>query len=103
MFTTAPLFGKFHSPLKDAAQPLQSQRPLHHLQSLCADWIAPALLAPNPCGANSRQSIFTPELTFYAFPDQVLNPGTSCRKAVRQIQAYYQSLPQPLAIDQDTS
>jgi hypothetical protein len=103
MFTTAPLFGKFHSPLKDAALPLQRQRPLHHLESLCANWVDPSLLAPNESGLNSRQRDFTPKLTFLAFLDQVLNPGTSCRKAVRQIQAYYQSLPVPLSIPEDTS
>jgi hypothetical protein len=103
MFTTAPLFGKFHSPLKDAAQPLQPQRPLHHLESLCGPWLPPALLAPNESGDNSRQRIFTPKLTFLAFLDQILHPGSSCRKAVRQIQAYYQSLPHPPAIDKDPS
>jgi hypothetical protein len=103
MFTTAPLFGKFHSCLKDAALPLQRQRPLHHLQSLCANWIAPSLLAPNETGDNSRQSIFTPKLTFMAFLDQVLTPGSTCRRAVLQIQASYQSLPQPLSIKEDTS
>jgi hypothetical protein len=103
MFTTAPLFGKFHSPLKAAALPLQRPRPLHHLEGLCGDWIDPSLLAPNASGTNCRQRDFPPKLTFLAFLDQVLHPGSSCRKAVRQIQSYYQSWPEPLTIPEDTS
>src|SRR5882672_1261580 len=103
MFTTAPLFGKFHSPLKDAARPLQRQRPLHHLQTLSATWIDQSLLAPNESGDNCRQRDFPAKLTFLAFLDQVLTPGASCRKAVRQVQAYYQSLSDPRSIKDDTS
>src|SRR5712692_7332321 len=103
MFATAPLFGKFHSSFKDAAQPLQRPRPLHHLQHVCGDWIDPSLLDPNPAGANSRERIYTPKLTFLTFLDQVLHPGSSCRNAVRQIQSYYQSLPDPPLIAQASS
>lgn len=103
MFTTAPLFGKFHSPLKDAAQPLRSQRPLHHLEALCAPWITPALLEPNSEKTNSRERIYPPKLTFLTFLDQILNPGSSCRQAVRQVQGYYQSLPQPQTVSPDDS
>jgi len=103
MFTTAPLFGKFHSPLKNATQPLRSHRPLHHLEALCAPWMTPSLLEPNSEKTNSRQRIYTPKLTFLTFLDQVLNPGSSCRHAVRQVQAYYQSLPQPRTVSADDS
>lgn len=99
MFTTAPLFGKFHSPLKHSLQPLRA-RPLHHLESLCASRIDPALLAPND---TERERLFTPKLTFLAFLDQVLNPGASCRHALDQIKAYYQSQPSPPEIDANTS
>src|ERR1039458_5749043 len=40
MFTTSPLFGKFHSPLHDAGLALR-HRPLHHLESLCAQRLDP--------------------------------------------------------------
>ena len=103
MFTTAPLFGKFHSPLAEAAKPLQRQFPLHHLESLTAAWIAPALLAPNPDKANSRRRIYTPKLTFMTFLDQVLHPGSPCQDAVRQVQAYYQCLPSPPSISSETT
>lgn len=102
MYTTAPLFGRFHSPLKKATQPLRRQ-PLHHLESLSASWIDPALLQTNPKKANSRERVYFPKLTFFTFLDQVLNPGSSCRQAVRQVQAYYQSLPEPRAVSADDS
>jgi hypothetical protein len=102
MFTTSPLFGKFHSPLHDAGLVLR-RRPLHHLESLCAQRLDPGLLQPNETGDNSRQRIFTPKLTFFAFLDQVLDPESSCRSALDQILAYYQSLAQYPHIAKDTS
>src|ERR1039457_2513061 len=102
MFTTSPLFGKFHSPLHDAGLVLR-HRPLHHLESLCAQRLDPSLLQPNESGDNSRERIFTPKLTFFAFLDQVLDPESSCRSALDQILAYYQSLAQYPHIAKDTS
>ena len=102
MFTTAPLFGKFHSPFQDAARPLL-RRPLHHLETICADRIDSALLQPNETKTNSRERIYTPKLTFLTFLDQVLNPDSSCRSAVDQILSYYHSLPHYPKINSDTS
>ena len=103
MFTTAPLFGKFHSPLMDATKPFLSRRPLHHLETICSDRIDPILLQTNETKDNSRERIYTPRLTFFAFLDQVLNPDSSCRSAVDQILSYYHSLPHYPIIDSDTS
>jgi len=102
MFTTAPLFGKFHSPLHDDVQSLR-HRPLHHLENLLDDRLDPALLDPNPDKANSRQRLYPPRLTFLSFLDQTLNPDSSCREAVRQIRAYYQKQPDPQHLDKDSS
>lgn len=102
MFTTAPLFGKFHSGIKPALRLVRGQ-PLHHLESLLADRLAPALLAPNPGQTNSRQRDYPPKLTFLAFLDQTLNPAASCRSAVRQIQACHQQQPHPRDLDDSTS
>jgi hypothetical protein len=99
MFTTAPLFGKFHSPLQSTLRPLRPQT-LHHLENLCAQRIDPTLLAPNE---TERQRIYTPRLSFLTFLDQVMNAGASCRRAVDQIKAYYQSQPHPPRIDSNTS
>src|SRR5260370_20711608 len=101
MFTTLPLFAKFHSPLHQAGRALR-RRPLHQLESLCAQRID-SRLQPNATGHNSRQRIYTPRLSFLAFLDQTLDPDSSCRSAVDQILAYYQSLPYPPPIDVDTS
>lgn len=102
MFTTAELFGKFHSPLRHAAAPLRGC-PLHHLESLLVDRLDPKLLAPNSTSTNSRQRLYTPKLSFLSFLGQTLSPNSSCREAVRQIQAYYQGLPHPKHLDENTS
>jgi hypothetical protein len=103
MFTTTPLFGKFHSPLRNTLQPLCRHQSLHHLESLLTDRLDPALLQPNPDKANSRQRLYPPKLTFLSFLDQVLDPDSSCRRSVRQIRAYYQKQPDPKRLDKDTS
>src|SRR5436190_21420123 len=102
MFTTAPLFGRFHSPLQQALAPLR-QQPLHHLEYLVQDRIEPALLSLNPHKANSRHCIYLPKLTFLGFLNEILNPDTSCRCTVSQIRAYYQKEPDPKHLDADTS
>ncbi len=102
MFTTCPLFGRFHSRLQNTIKPLRDQ-PLHRLKDICAHKIDPALLAPNQSGNNSRQSIFIPELTFFGFLEQTLNPGTSCRKAAAQIRAYHQADGQDRPMPSDNS
>jgi len=40
-------------------------------------------------GSNSRRRIFTPTVTMWAFLGQVLDPGSSCRKAVANLQALF--------------
>lgn len=37
----------------------------------------------------SRQRMFTPMVTFTAFLGQVMSRGTSCREAVRHVQAWF--------------
>jgi hypothetical protein len=37
-------------------------------------------------GLNSRDAIFTPAITFWAFLSQVLSPGSSCRQALAKVQ-----------------
>ena len=38
-------------------------------------------------GAQTRRRVFTPELTFWAFLSQVLDPDSSCRSALCRVQA----------------
>jgi hypothetical protein len=106
MFDTPDFFADFFadnpSPLRGVTQALRGQS-LHHLESLLADRLDPALLAPNPTAVNSRERIYTPKLTFLSFLDQTLNPGASCREAVRQVRAFYQTLSQPKDVRSDVS
>jgi len=81
MFTTAPLFGKFHSPLHPALRRVRAQ-PLHDWEARLADRVPAALLAPSHPGR--RQRDYPPKLTLLAHLDQTLNDA-SCRSAVRPI------------------
>lgn len=105
MYTTAELFGKFHSPRKSvrAAAAALRRQSLHQMEAVCAGWIPPAQWASPATGAHSRQRIYTYPITFLTFLAQTLTPGTSCRGAVRQVQAYYQNQPVPRHISPDDS
>jgi Transposase DDE domain len=105
MYVHTPLFGKIHTPKAPVAQTAQrlGSLPLLELQSLCATLIPPSFLAAKPEKENSRLRLYPLELTFWAFLSQVLAPGSSCRHAVRQIQAHYQSRSHPPELDSQTS
>ena len=105
MFTTCELFGKFHSPRKPVGPAVHDlrRRNLHELETLCDTWVPTARLAPNEAGLNSRERVYTPKLTFLTFFSQILNPGATCRKAVRQVQTYYLNQPEPRYIRPETS
>ena len=91
MFTTADLFGKFHSP----KAPLQNARlraasaPPHELEQLWASCLPPGLLRQADHGPNSRKRVFTLQVTFWTFLWQTLNPSSSCRSAVRKVMAWF--------------
>jgi hypothetical protein len=74
------------APLQAAVQNARAQ-PLPHLQGLFGPWIPKEALAPEKQGPGSRRRVFPLELTFWAFLSQILNPGASCREAVRQVLA----------------
>ena len=46
------------------------------------------LLAPAKSGANSRNRLFSLEVVFWAFLDQIQSPGSSCRETVLKIMAF---------------
>jgi len=83
------LFGK---PRKSALQRLlQSDRPsrsLSQFQEAFGHLIPQALLAPKSSGKNSRERIFPPLVTFWAFLAQVLERGSSCRDALWRVLAW---------------
>ena len=85
-----PLF--FGRPKKSALLALlQSNLParsLSQFQEAFGHLIPEALLALQSSGVNSRQRIFSPLITFWAFLAQVLERGSSCRDAVLRVLAW---------------
>jgi IS4 transposase len=90
MFTTAELFGKFHSPkapLRQARQKLQSVAP-QELARLFGSCLPAGLLSQADDGPNSRERVYSVRVTFWAFLWQTLH-GASCRSAVRKVMAWF--------------
>lgn len=54
-------------------------------------------------GANSRRRIFTPTVTMWAFLGQVLEAGSSCRKAVSNLQALFAARGMPMPSGESTA
>jgi len=73
--------------LRQEAQQLQ-RASLGKLTGLFGQYIPPALLEPTANGAGSRQRLFCIRTTFWAFLAQVLSPQSSCREALRKLQAW---------------
>jgi Transposase DDE domain len=87
-----PLFPAFRSRLaalgRRTAQTLR-QTTLAQLQQHLRDFLPPPLLAAEDEGPNSRERVFSLRLTFECFLWQMLQPKTSCREVVRQVQALF--------------
>ncbi len=78
------------------------QATLSQLQEHFRELLPPALLASEEEGTNSRDRVYPLRLTFECFVWQMLNPGTACRKVVREVQTLYRLAGQGL-IDEDDS
>lgn len=91
------LFGK--PPVASLAEALGKFSQCSSLSQLCkvfGSFIPRALLAPRSSGDNSRQRVFSLEVIFWSFLDQVQTPKGSCRETVRKVMAYAcRKLPQP--------
>lgn len=61
---------------------------LQELYELFVHLIPERLLAPSFKGVNSREQVFTPQVTFWAFVAQILNPGSACREIVQRVEAW---------------
>ena len=86
------LFGKPAAPeLKKAFANLSECNSLEQLRRLFGCYIPMALLASKDSGVFSRRRIYSLEVVFWAFLDQVQTPMSSCRKAVRKVMAYARS------------
>ena len=85
-----PFFPAFRSRLaalgRRTAQTLR-QTTLAQFQHHLRDFLPPQLLAAQDEGPNSRERVFSLRLTCECFLWQVLQPKTSCREVVRQVQA----------------
>jgi hypothetical protein len=77
--------------------------PLSQLQLLLEPLLPFHLLCPSDEGPHSRQRSFCFSRTFLGFLWQVLNPGASCRQALRQIQASAQVQGIASSFSDDTS
>ncbi len=103
MFTTADLFGKFHSPkapLRRARQRLRSALP-QELETLFQTCLPAGLLAQAEEGPNSRERVYSVSVTFWTFLWQTLN-GASCRNAVRKVMAWFAGVGLPGVSEDDS-
>ena len=67
------------------------QRPsLNQYMEAFGELIPQTLLARSKEKVNSRQRIFSPLVTFWAFLAQVLERGSSCRDALQRVSAWWQ-------------
>jgi hypothetical protein len=67
------------------------QRPsINQYTEAFGEFIPQALLGRSKEKVNSRQRIFSPLVTFWAFLAQVLERGSSCRDALQRISAWWQ-------------
>jgi len=84
------LFGKaprsFHQKLKAR---LAANSSLCELRETFGSMIPDALLSTEESGPNSRERLYSPRVTFWAFLAQVLSPDTACRESVRKVQAWW--------------
>lgn len=83
------LFGKPPtSALTEALTKLAECSSLCQLRKVFGPYIAQGLLGTKSSGDNSRRRIFSLDVTFWSFFDQVQTPGCSCREAVRKVIAF---------------
>jgi hypothetical protein len=97
MFTTAELFGKFHSPkapLQQARHQAAAAAP-QELERLFQSCLPAGLLDQAQEGTNSRDRVYSVRVSFWTFLWQTLNPGSSCRQAVRKVMAWFAFLGLP--------
>jgi hypothetical protein len=87
----ALLFGKpDRCALSNLLDSLKGSSSISQLQGTFGHLIPQARLAREKQGENSRNRFFPPTVTFWAFLAQVLARGSSCRDALRRIQAWWQ-------------
>jgi hypothetical protein len=104
MFTTAELFGKFHSPRAPRPQALAqlASAPPDELERIFGPCFPAGLLSQADEGPNSRERVYSRRVTFWAFLWQVLNPGSSCRSTMLKVKAWFALLGRPIVKEDDS-
>ena len=99
MRNSTPFFAAFGSLLfgrapRSRLQELLGQWPqrpsINQYMEAFGEFIPQTLLGRSKEKVNSRQRIFSPLVTFWAFLAQVLERGSSCRDALQRISAWWQ-------------
>jgi hypothetical protein len=100
-----PFFPNWRARLAAFGKRVQALRalPLPHIEKLFAHILPPGLLAQAQTGVNSRQRLYPLRGAFWGFLCQMLNPDTSCRQMVRQVQALFCGAGLSTAVDEGTS
>ncbi len=89
------LFGKPPvSALAEAVAKLSQYSSLSQLRKAFGTYIPKSLLNQRASGDNSRNRLFSLDVLFWSFLDQVQTPNGSCREAVRKVMTHrYRKLP----------
>jgi hypothetical protein len=68
---------------------VQAIKSLDSLFEMFGDFVPARFLSKETKGENSRERELPPRVVFWAFVNQVLDPGTSCREIVRKVEAWW--------------
>src|ERR1700730_2688224 len=104
MFTSTELFGPIHSrqsPLRHARARVQASCP-NELAGLFAAQLPAPWLQPPQQEPHNRKLCDCLAVTFWTFLWQILNPGSSCREAVRKVMAWFALLGRPKLSEDDS-
>jgi hypothetical protein len=94
MRSSTPFFKAF-GPLLFGRRPGSKVKEVKALESLgelyevFGDLVPEKMLGLEPKGVNSRNRMLPPQVTFWAFVWQALNPASSCREVTRKIEAWW--------------
>jgi hypothetical protein len=94
MVSTTPFFKAFGpllfgKPARRASAKLRRVRSLEDFYDLFGHLFSEKLLEREKKGVNSRERVFSPKVTFWAFVAQVLSPDSPCRETVRRVEAWW--------------
>lgn len=95
MATETPFFQAFGPLLFGRSAPrlmrkLGRVNSLQELYDLFGHLVPEHLLAASEKGPNSRERVFSTQVSFWAFAAQILSPGTACREIIRRVEAWWQ-------------